>query len=148
MPQAVIFIGVQATGKSTFYLERFFKTHLHISLDVLKTRHREKAFLDTCLKTGQSFVVDNTNPTAEDRQRYILPAKAAHFEVIGYYFAATLADSLRRNQGRPGKERIPDMGVRRAYFRLQAPDLKEGFDKLFVVNIDPQGSFSVEECHA
>lgn len=42
---AVIFVGLQAAGKSTFYRERFFTTHLRISLDQLHTRHRERALL-------------------------------------------------------------------------------------------------------
>ena len=38
--EAVVFTGIQASGKSTFYRERFFHTHLRISLDLLKTRGR------------------------------------------------------------------------------------------------------------
>jgi len=145
--QAVIFIGVQASGKSTFYRERFFNTHIRISLDMLKTRHREKLFLDACLQNKQSFVVDNNNPTPDDRQRYIVPAKAANFEVVGYYFESNLASSLQRNQYRPGKERIPDVGIRAAHHKLQLPTLKEGFDRLYCVKMDPQGGFVVEEWH-
>ncbi len=145
MPQAVILMGVQATGKSTFFKERFADTHVRINLDMLKTRHREQLILEACLKAGQSFVVDNTNPTALDRQRYIIPAKAAHFEVIGYYFESKISATLQRNDSRPGKERIPEAGVRRAYARLQVPMLDEGFDKMYYVKINPQGSFDVEE---
>ena len=61
--QAVIFIGIQATGKSTFFKERFFDTHIRIDLDMLKTRHREGIFLKACLQSGQKSVVDNTNLT-------------------------------------------------------------------------------------
>ncbi len=147
MPQAVIFIGLQATGKSTFYKDRFFKTHLHISLDGLRTRHREKVFLDACLQNAQNFVIDNTNPTLEDRQRYIVPAKKAGFEVIGYYFESKISYSFLRNQGRHGKERIPEVGIRRTYRRLQIPSLKEGFDRLYYVRIDQQGQFIVQEWH-
>jgi predicted kinase len=143
--QAVIFIGAQATGKSTFYKERFFTTHIRINLDMLKTRHREKLFLDTCIQTCQSFVVDNTNPKSEDRQRYILPAKTAGFEVIGYYFASDISAILERNRLRLGKEHIPEAGIRAAYNKLQFPTLSEGFDKLYYVKIDLQGSFVVEE---
>ena len=39
--EAVIFVGLQASGKSTFYRERFSRTHVRINLDMLKTRHRE-----------------------------------------------------------------------------------------------------------
>lgn len=33
--QAVIFTGLQASGKSAFYRERFFNTHIRINLDIL-----------------------------------------------------------------------------------------------------------------
>lgn len=145
MTQAVIFIGVQATGKSTFYREHFFATHVRISLDLLKTRQREKMFLDACLQSRQSFVVDNTNPTREDRQRYIPLAKKAGFEVVGYYFESKIASSLLRNQDRMGKQRIPAAGVQATYYRLVIPTLDEGFDKLYYVKIDSPGHFVVEE---
>ena len=41
--EAVILIGIQGAGKSTFYKDRFFNTHVRINLDMLKTRHREKS---------------------------------------------------------------------------------------------------------
>jgi signal recognition particle receptor subunit beta len=56
---AIIFIGIQATGKSTFYKEQFFKSHVRVNMDMLKTRHREKLLLRTCLEMKQPFVVDN-----------------------------------------------------------------------------------------
>ena len=84
--EAIIFTGIQATGKSTFYRDTFFKTHIRINLDMLKTRHREKLLLNACLEMKHPFVVDNTNPGVEDRQRYILPAKDHKFRVVGYYF--------------------------------------------------------------
>jgi predicted kinase len=143
--QAVLFIGVQASGKSTFFKERFFDTHVRINLDMLKTRHREKMLLEACLQSKQSFVVDNTNPTIEDRQRYIAPAKEARFEVVGYYFEAKIEAVLQRNRQREGSQRIPAGGVWRTYSKLQIPTLAEGFDKLYDVKIDSQGQFEVEE---
>lgn len=84
--EAVLLIGLQASGKSTFYQQRFFNTHVRISLDLLKTRNREKLLMQLCLETQQPFVVDNTNPTKEERQRYLEAARAAGFRVVGYYF--------------------------------------------------------------
>ena len=69
--QSIIFFGIQASGKSTFYRERFFHSHVRLSLDLLRTRHRERQFLLTCVQTQARFVVDNTNPTVVERQRYI-----------------------------------------------------------------------------
>ena len=82
--EAVVFVGLQASGKSSFYKERFFSTHVRISLDLLRTRNRERQFLAVCLETQQSFVIDNTNPTREDRAKYIDTAKAAKYSVVGY----------------------------------------------------------------
>lgn len=39
--QALIFCGIQASGKSTFYCQRLLNSHVRISLDLLRTRHRE-----------------------------------------------------------------------------------------------------------
>ncbi len=112
--EAILFIGAQASGKSTFYRQRFFRSHVRINLDMLKTRHRERLLLNACIEMKQPFVVDNTNPNTEDRQRYIKPAMAAGFRVIGYYFQSEIAECLRRNAQRPLAERVPDAGVRGA----------------------------------
>ena len=39
--ECIIFVGIQGSGKSTFYKENFFKTHVRINLDMLKSRNRE-----------------------------------------------------------------------------------------------------------
>lgn len=38
--EAVIFIGIQGAGQSSFYKERFFQTHVRSNLDMLRTRRR------------------------------------------------------------------------------------------------------------
>ncbi len=80
--EVIVFIGVQATGKSTFYRQRFFRTHVRVNMDMLRTRHRERRLIATCLETQQPFVVDNTNPDPKDRARYIEPARRAGFRVV------------------------------------------------------------------
>ena len=47
--EAVIFVGIQASGKSRFYRERFFTTHVRINLDLLRMRRRERSLLAWCL---------------------------------------------------------------------------------------------------
>ena len=141
--EAVIFCGIQGSGKSTFYRERFFHTHVRISLDLLKTRHRE-LLLRMCLEAQQPFVVDNTNPTAEDRRRYVEPASAARFRVVGYYFESRPRDAIARNAARSGRRRIPVPGVLGTYKRLEAPRFEEGFDALHRVRVTPGGGFTVE----
>ena len=53
--EMVLFIGIQATGKSSFYLERFFRTHVRINGDMLKTRHREELLIQS-LPGGKNSV--------------------------------------------------------------------------------------------
>jgi predicted kinase len=143
--EAVIFIGIQATGKSTFFKQRFFQTHIRLNMDMLRTRHREAILLRACLEAKQPFVVDNTNPSIEERIRYILPAKAHHFRVVGYYFQSNIVDALARNAARPEKERIPEKGIRAAYKRLQLPSRSEGFDQLYYVKMAEAGEILVQE---
>ncbi|UUZ89803.1 ATP-binding protein [Paenibacillus sp. P25] len=141
--ECVIFVGIQASGKSTFYKERFFHSHVRINLDMLRTRHREDIYLAASIQAKQSFVVDNTNPSAEDRRKYIEMARSADFRVIGYYFEPDYGLSVKRNEERTGKQRVPDIGIRSVMKKLQVPDYREGFDELYLVRSE-QGTFAVE----
>lgn len=143
--QAVILIGIQGSGKSTFCQLRFFHTHLRINLDMLKTRHREEIIFHACLEAKQPFVIDNTNPTPEDRARYIPLSKQSTFRIIGYYFHCPLAEGQRRNAQRTGKQKIPPAGIAATYNKLVVPDWQEGFDELYYVQIDDNNSFFVGE---
>lgn len=136
--EAVLFIGIQATGKSTFYKQNFVDTHIRINLDMLKTRQREAILLNACLEAKQAFVVDNTNPRRVDRQRYIPLVKAAGFTVIGYYFQSKVKEALVRNQQRIGKACIPEQGIRTTFAKLEMPSYSEAFDQLYYVTIDSE----------
>jgi predicted kinase len=98
--EAVLLIGIQASGKMTFYQQRFFATHVLVSLDLLHTRERESALVETCLRIQQRFVVDNTNVTAAERARYILPSRAAGFRIIVYFFEPERKAAFARNLSR------------------------------------------------
>ncbi len=141
--EAVIFVGIPASGKSTFYLQRFFETHIRINLDMLRTRHREQLLIQACLAAKQPFVIDNTNVTREDRATYIAAATAARFRVVGYYFETTLGASIERNRGRALGRAVPVRGTAAKYHRLQVPAQDEGFDQLYRVTINAEGGFSV-----
>jgi predicted kinase len=130
MMDGVIFMGIQGSGKSSFYQERFFSTHVRISLDLLKTRFREQTFLNACLQTEQRFVIDNTNPTRDERQRYIAAAKANRYEVIGFYFQSKLEDCLRRNSERAESGRVPDVAILSTAKKLERFVVEEWQDEI------------------
>ncbi|MDR6570505.1 MULTISPECIES: AAA family ATPase [Chitinophaga] len=141
--EAVIFCGIQATGKTSFYKEKFFETHMRISMDQLHTRNKERLFLETCFSIQQPFVVDNTNPSKAEREKYIHLAKQYKYKVTGYYFQSVLAAAVQRNSGRSGKANIPEAGIRGTYKRLELPSVEEGFDELYFVGIQ-EGKFIIK----
>ncbi|AYO52885.1 ATP-binding protein [Acinetobacter wuhouensis] len=141
--QLIIFTGVQASGKSTFYQQYFYHTHLRLNLDMLKTRHRENILFEAALTSKTKMVIDNTNMTRIDRERYIQRAKDAEFEVISYYFETDLHSTLQRNAQREGKANIPEKGVRATLQRLEIPQQSEGFDELFKVNLVENDGFAI-----
>ena len=143
--EAIIFVGIQATGKSTFYRERFFDTHIRINLDMLRTRFRERLLTQACITAKQPFVVDNTNVLRAERARYITMAKAGRFRVVGYYFRSDVREALQRNGRRSGTRVIRVKGVLGTYKRLQAPQRDEGFDVLYSVHINTANEFVVIE---
>jgi predicted kinase len=139
--QAILLVGIQGSGKSTFYRECFFDTHVRISLDLLRTRHREKGLLQFCLDTRQPFVVDKTNVTRAERARYVAAARAAGFEVVGFFFVPDPQGAFERNRLR--ERRVPPAGLFGTLKRLQQPTLAEGFDRLHHVLVAAGGGFAV-----
>src|SRR5262245_30895456 len=119
--EAVILIGIQGSGKSTFYERRFAATHLRISMDLAGTRAREKRMLEDCITRKKDFVVDNTNSLRAHRKVYIDPAKAAGFKVVGYFFVPDIKEASRRNAERKGKAKVPVPGIYRTLKHLQPP---------------------------
>lgn len=142
--ELVLFTGIPATGKSSFYKERFFRTHVRVNRDMLKTRRREDLLIAACLAGKTRLVVDNTNLRKAERAHYISAAKAGGFAVIGYFFQSLLADALRRNQERPEQDRIAAKGVMGGSGRLELPSRREGFDELYFVRIDPDAGFTID----
>jgi predicted kinase len=141
--EAILFVGIQAVRKSTFYAARFAESHIRLNLDMLRTRHRERILLAACLRARQPFVVDNTNLTAADRARYVGPAREAGFQVVGYYFQSRTQEAIGRNRGRPTL--VPDHAIAATSRRLELPRRDEGFDCLFYVSLTPADDFLVQD---
>ena len=143
LAKAIILMGIQGSGKSTFYRERLSE-YIYVNLDTLHTRNKERLLMEECLENGCSFVVDNTNPTKADREKYIHAAKEKGYQVEGYFLQSILADCIKRNQGRVGKACVPDKAIVSTSNRLEIPSYQEGFDRLYFVKIEEK-EFIVEQ---
>ncbi len=145
--ELVIFVGLQASGKSTFFRERFAATHEHVSKDLFpnnRNRNRRQAqLIEDALGTGTSVVVDNTNPTVEDRLTLIELGRRLGARIVGHYFDCTVRQCIERNRLRTGKARVPDVAIYATAKRLVPPSYSEGFDELFRVLITEESTFEV-----
>ena len=142
--EIIIFCGIQASGKSTFYKETFFNSHIRISMDLLNTRNKETKFIDLAFQSQSKIVIDNTNPTKDERLKYILQAKMNKYKVICYYFISTLEDSIIRNENRIGKEKISEIGIKSTFKKLEKPNFQEGFDEIYNIELI-NNNFKIEQ---
>ena len=144
--EVLVFIGLQASGKSTFFRERFAATHEHISKDLLRDKNpnrRQARLIQDALEAGHSAVVDNTNPTVEDRRPLIELGRKNGARIVGYYFDASVRDCIRRNAGREGMARVPDVAIFATAKKLVPPSDSEDFDGLFRVRVTDDSTFEV-----
>jgi len=144
--ELVIFVGLQAAGKSSFFRERFGATHAQVSKDLMPRAARDKdsrqlAQIEQALLIGHPVVVDNTNPRAADRAPLIVLARRFEAHVVGYFFEPRIQDSIRRNAAR--EPQVPKVAIFTTAKRLQPPSFEEGFDEIHDVRVAEGGGFSV-----
>lgn len=136
-PELVIFVGLPAAGKSTYYRTRFAATHVCVSKDLMPnaTRREEKqrSMIAAALAEGKSVVVDNTSPSPAERAALIELGRRHGARIIGVYFDVDVKTSLTRNRLREGKARVPDVAVFVTRKKLVPPTLAEGFDEIVVI---------------
>lgn len=148
MPDLAILIGLQASGKSSFFRRQLSPTHVHVSKDAFRNNRnparRQIRLITEALTAGRSVAVDNTNATVELRRELIELGRTHGATISGYYVGGTLEDCLARNSAREGKARVPDVGLFAVAKVLARPSFAEGFDQLFYVTLTPDGSFVIE----
>lgn len=147
--ELIIFTGLQASGKSTFYRTHCATTYEHISMDLLQhnknPRKRQMALIEAALQTQHSIVVDNTNPTVEGRLPLIQLGQQYGAKIVGYYFDSSVRQCIERNKQREGKARVPDVAIYATTKKMIRPSYIEGFDMLYDVSIGENGTFIVRE---
>jgi predicted kinase len=135
--ELIIFVGMQAAGKSTYYRTHLAATHVHVSKDLMKsTSNRElkqQQTIERELAAGRSVVVDNTSPTPAVRAPLIAAGRRHGARVIACFFETTVKDALARNRLREGKARVPDVAMFVTAKKLVPPTLEEGFDEVRVI---------------
>ena len=165
--ELILFVGVQASGKTTFYRRRMQASHIHVSLDNWRgkgnVRGREeraiRAGLAAAAQSGgavRGVVVDNTNTARQTRARYFEMARAftastgCPVRAIAYWFDCPLPECLARNADRPMKSPagqpyfVPAEVIASFSEMLEPPGRGEGFDEIWRIRPAPQREFLVE----
>lgn len=137
MPELIIFVGIQASGKSTYYREHLAATHVHVSKDLMKSTRNQDArqaqMIEAAIREGRSVVVDNTNPTPDVRAPLIALGKRLGARVVACWFEAVVKEAVARNRAREGKARVPDVAIYVTARKLVPPKFEEGFDEVRVI---------------
>ena len=145
--EVVVLVGLQAAGKSTFRGQRFAGTHAIVSKDLIRNDRRpdrrQRHLIAAALASRLSVVVDDANPSVEERAGIIATARASGAHVTGYFFESPLPECAIRNQLRPEQTRAPDVGLFAAAKRLVRPSTAEGFDELWTVRTLPALRFDI-----
>ena len=166
--ELIVLVGIQASGKTTYYRQALQDRYIHVSLDNWRGKGnvRGKEYQAVLAGLGRAaasggatrgVVVDNTSVTADTRHRYFDMAgefalsAGQPVRVVAYYFDADLDSCLKRN-----RQRLADAPAGTPYFvppdviagyrqRLQPPAKAEGFDEVLRVRIAEDGQFLVDE---
>ncbi|MGY1692555.1 AAA family ATPase [Geodermatophilus sp. SYSU D01105] len=129
--------GLQGSGKSTWVGEHLAATHTVVSKDhwpnARRREARQRRVVDELLAEGRSVVVDNTNPTAEDRAPLVAAARSAGVPVRAVWVDTPVPTCVARNDGREGRARVPLAGLYGTAARFAPPTVAEGFDRVDVV---------------
>ncbi len=126
--ELIVLVGLQGAGKSTFCSERLHGTHLRLCRDVLGTENRMLVLFHAALAVSAPIVLDNTNPTARARARFLAAARAAGYRTQCYYFDVAADEAIARNAVREGKARVPDVAILGTAAKMELPSPTEGFD--------------------
>ena len=118
-----------------------------VSKDLLRNNRRperrQQRLIAEALAAGTSVVVDNTNPSVEERAAIIETARASGARAVGYFFDSPLDECAVRNQARPDEARVPDVGLFATAKRFVRPSLREGFDEIVTVRTLPDLRFEI-----
>ncbi len=108
-------VGLQGAGKSTWAREHLADTHAVVSKDdwprARRREARQQRVVAELLATGRSVVVDNTNPSPDERAALLAAGRAAGVPVRAVWLDTPFEICLARNDAREGRARVPLVGV-------------------------------------
>ncbi|XP_034237622.1 uncharacterized protein F21D5.5 [Thrips palmi] len=141
--EILLMVGFPGSGKSFFCKEYLIPAgYKHVNRDTLGSWQKCVAAAESALKGGHSVVVDNTNPDAESRARYIelaskykIPCRCA---MIGESITrARHNNKFRELIGEPHQP-ISEMIMNSHKSKFKEPEETEGFQEVIKISFKPK----------
>ena len=131
--EMIILIGIAASGKTT-WSKKCLPHHVRISLDDIKSNKTlEDKMIISELEKGNNIVIDDTNLTADIRQRHIKIAKKYGAVINAIYFCIDIQRAHKQNFNR--EKNISYYALNKQKKQLEMPNNEEGFDHIQFLNI-------------
>lgn len=138
--ELVLLVGLPGAGKTTFFGDRFAKTHTHLSKDKLGRKGSKEVKLQNLLTIAlgnrESVVIDSCNVRKDHRANLISTAGFFGVPVHCYVFkVSSIEECYRRNAQRTGKSLVPEFAIRARRNEYIEPRWDEGFERMFYVRV-------------
>lgn len=137
--RVVIMVGSPASGKS-FYSHELETTYgyLRINKDDMKSDAIMLKAYDAGLKEGRNIVIDGTNPTKENRSKWITIARKASYEITIVWmnfpmYVVEFLNNYRIAKNKNQNSHVPAVAMRVYYKKLEIP-LQSECDTLIEIN--------------
>lgn len=129
--ELIIMVGYQGSGKSTFAEKHFGGKYEILQGDVLKTEAKISKHLRAQLSSGNSVVLDATNPSIKKRAVFIKIAKEHDATVRVIHVATTIEEALGRNAERD--KPVPKIAFYLFRKNFEEPTRAEGIEEIITI---------------
>ncbi|XP_065082814.1 uncharacterized protein F21D5.5 [Ochlerotatus camptorhynchus] len=141
--EVIIMVGFPGSGKSHFVTTHLQpKGYVPINRDTLGSWQKCTSLLESSLRSGKRAVVDNTNPDADSRKRFVDIARKMKVPCRCFKMSVTYKQAKHNNTFRELTDRthasINDMVFNMYKSKYQEPSLEEGFEEIVKVNFLPR----------
>lgn len=133
-PELLILVGFPGSGKS-YFAKKYITNYQRINRDTLKTTNKCIQLADQILMEGKSLVVDNTNLTVSERNKYISLANNYHIPYRCLVFDTSIEQCIHNSYFRNCVSNneinvIPKIVYNVMKKKYQVPSLEEGFTSI------------------